>query len=117
MELSSLKKLEFQKLKMEVNKSTPINAVMYLQFFNESDLQISNKHLLNNVADLWNTNPSPENRRLMRLTSMIESGEYKLFEVMEYFNTLHSNRTGISSSNVSKSSFSEKEENNSKNKV
>lgn len=114
LEEQSISKLS-EKLKMEVNKSTPINAVMYLQFFNESDLQISNKHLLNNVADLWNTNPSPENRRLMRLTSMIESGEYKLFEVMEYFNTLHSNRTEIFSSNVSKSSFSEKEKNNSKN--
>jgi hypothetical protein len=114
LEEQSISKLS-EKLKLEVNKSTPINAVMYLQFFDENDLQISNKHLLNNVADLWNTNPSPENRRLMRLTSMIESGEYKLFEVMEYFNTIHSNRTGILNSNISKSSFSEKEEKNSKN--
>jgi hypothetical protein len=104
-----------EKLKLEVNKSTPINAVMYLQLFDENGLQISNKHLLNNVADLWNTNPSPENRRLMRLTSMIEAGEYKLFEVMEYFNTLHSNRTSNTNSTIRKSGYSEKEENNSKN--
>jgi hypothetical protein len=114
LEVQTILKLS-EKFKLEVNKSTPITAVMYLQLFDENDLQISNKHLLNNVADLWNTNPSPENRRLMRLTSMIESGEYKLFEVMEYFNTLHSNRTSNTNSTIGKSGYSKKEENNSKN--
>lgn len=103
------------KVKLEVNKSTPINAVMYLQLCDENDLPISNKHLLNNVTDLWNTNPSSENRRLMRLTSMIESGEYKLFEVMEYFNTLHSNRNETSTAASRKSGYSEKEDINPKN--
>ena len=114
LENQSISKLT-EKLKLEVNKSTTINAVVYLQLFDENELQISNKHLLNNVADLWNTNPSPENRRLMRLTSMIESGEYKLFEVMEYFNTLHSNKVATQNSTIGKSGYSEKEENNSKN--
>ena len=44
---------------------------------------------------MWNTNPSPENRKIMKLTSMIEAGESKLFQVMEYFNTIHSSRTPI----------------------
>jgi hypothetical protein len=82
-----------EKVKIELSPSTPINSVAFLQLFNKKEQPISTKHLLNNVSDLWNTNPSSENRKLMRLTSMIESGEYKLFEVMEYFNTLHSNKS------------------------
>lgn len=113
LEKQSISKLT-EKLKLEVNKSTTINAVMYLQLFDENELQISNKHLLNNVADLWNTNPSSENRRLMRLTSMIESGEYKLFEVMEYFNTLHSNKIATQNSISAKNTYAEKEKISSK---
>lgn len=81
-----------ERTKLELSKTTSPYTVAFIQLFNESDFPISNKQLLNNVSDLWNTNPSPENRRIMRLTSMIDSGESKLFEVMEYFNTLHNSR-------------------------
>lgn len=104
-----------EKVKLELNPSTPINAVAYLQFFNKKEQPISAKHLLNNVSDLWNTNPSSENRKLMRLTSMIESGEYKLFEVMEYFNTLHSNKITNINHSSNKSGNSNNEEKTSKN--
>ncbi|WP_431244229.1 hypothetical protein ACQ9BO_07650 [Flavobacterium sp. P21] len=78
------------KIYFEVNNTISNNA-LYLQLFDEKEDIISNKQLLNNVSELWNTNPSPDNRKLIRLTSMIESGDFKLFEVMEYFNMIHSN--------------------------
>ena len=45
----------------------------------------------------------------MRLTSMIESGEYKLFEVMEYFNTLHSNKSTTTNNSFTPSGNSNNE--------
>nr|WP_314839232.1 hypothetical protein [uncultured Flavobacterium sp.] len=103
-----------EKVKIELSPATPINSVAYLQFFNKKEQPISAKHLLNNVSDLWNTNPSAENRKLMRLTSMIESGEYKLFEVMEYFNTLHSNKSTTTNNSSTPSGNSNNEEKSSK---
>jgi hypothetical protein len=99
-----------EKIKLELSKTTLPNGVAFIQLFDEYDTPISNKQLLNNVSDLWNTNPSPENRRIMRLTSIIESGDSKLFDVMEYFNTLHSSRTSVIKSSVSNSNGSEKGE-------
>lgn len=95
-----------EKIKLELSNATNPNGVAFIQLFDEFDFPISNKQLLNNVSDLWNTNPSPENRRIMRLTSMIESGESKLFDVMEYFNTIHNDRKSViqSSHSISKSS-------------
>ena len=83
------------KIKLELSKTTIPNGVAFIQLFSEFDAPVSNKQLLNNVADLWNTNPSPENRKIMKLTSMIEAGESKLFDVMEYFNTIHSSRSAV----------------------
>jgi hypothetical protein len=95
-------------------KSVKLNEALYLQLYNENDSIISNKHLLNNVTDLWNTNPSSDNRRLVRLTSMIESGDFKLFEVMEYFNTIHS-KSSFSKSPTSTTSYSDGEKKETKN--
>jgi hypothetical protein len=101
------------KVYFEVN-STISNNALYLQLFNENGDIISSKQLLNNVSDLWNTNPSPENRKLIRLTSMIESGDFKLFEVMEYFNTIHSN-SSFSKKETTTSGYSDDEKKETKN--
>ena len=103
-----------EKIKLELSKATIPNGVAFIQLFDESDFPISNKHLLNNVTDLWNTNPSPENRRIMRLTSLIESGESKLFDVMEYFNTLHSARISVIQSSKVNSQSNENKDKSAK---
>lgn len=95
-------------------KSDILNDALYLQFYDENNRIISNKHLLNNVSDLWNTNPSSDNRRLVRLTSMIESGDYKLFEVMEYFNTIHS-KSSFSKNTSGTTGYSDDEKKETKN--
>ncbi|NRS87779.1 hypothetical protein HNQ02_000686 [Flavobacterium sp. 7E] len=101
------------KLYFEVN-SMIVNDALYLQLYDEHDSIISNKQLLNNVSDLWNTNPSSENRRLVRLTTMIESGDYKLFEVMEYFNTIHS-KSSFSKNTNGTTSYSDDDKKQTKN--
>lgn len=103
-----------EKIKFDLSETTLPNRVAFLQLFDKNDIAISNKQLLNNVSDLWNTNPSPENRRIMRLTSIIESGDSKLFDVMEYFNTLHSSKTSVIKSSRSNSNGSEKGEKQTK---
>lgn len=92
-----------------------LSNALYLQFFDENDSEISYKHLLNNVSDLWNTNPSSDNRKLVRLTSMIESGDFKLFEVMEYFNTIHSKSSFSKNTDNGVTSYTDDEKRETKN--
>ena len=84
-------KINSDKLKIALSGSSN-NNVGYLAIFNEKNSCISNKQLINNVQQLWNTNPSPQNRKIMRLTSLIENAQGSLFDVIDYFNTIHSNR-------------------------
>jgi hypothetical protein len=49
-------------------KSDILNDALYLQLYDENDSIISNKHLLNNVSDLWNTSIRPTNPIFFRST-------------------------------------------------
>lgn len=100
-------KINSSKIKITLSDNSR-NNVGYLAIYNDENNCISNKQLINNVQQLWNTNPSPENRKIMRLTSLIENGHGSLFDVIDYFNTIHSNRnTQTSSSTGSASSKDE----------
>lgn len=70
----------------------------YVQVFDEDSNAVSNKYLLNQVSDLWNTNPSKENRRLQRLISSIEAGDFSGTQLIEFLNQIHSERERISTS-------------------
>lgn len=98
-------KIKSNKVKIMLSGNSH-NNVGYLAICNEENNCISNKQLINNVQQLWNTNPSPENRKIMRLTSLIENAQGSLFDVIDYFNTIHSNRNTetVSVSNSSGSS-------------
>ncbi|QOD60679.1 hypothetical protein H9I45_15270 [Polaribacter haliotis] len=85
----SLKK---DKIKITLDKKNNTNTSGYVQFLNEENVIISNKQVINNLQDLWNTNPSVENRKLMKLSSLLETGDNKVFDVINFFNDIHSNR-------------------------
>lgn len=98
----NITKINSDKIKITLSTHTHHN-VCFLVIYNEENKCISNKQLINNVQQLWNTNPSPENRKIMRLTSLIENAQGSLFDVIDYFNTIHNNRNtaSVSSSNSS----------------
>jgi len=80
------------KLVKDVSSLSQSALISYLQFFDSYENIISNKCLINNVLELWNTNPSSENRRLIRLTYLIEKGETKLLSIIDFFNTIHTEK-------------------------
>tara|TARA_R110002126_G_scaffold208042_2_gene354988 strand:- start:1437 stop:4067 length:2631 start_codon:yes stop_codon:yes gene_type:complete len=85
----SLKK---DKIKIILDKKNNTNTSGYVQFLNEENSIISNKQVINDLQNLWNTNPSVENRKLMKLSSLLETGDNKVFDVINFFNDIHSNR-------------------------
>ena len=80
-----------EKIKLTLSDSKKEGAVAFIQLFNEGE-PISNKQIVNSLHDLWNTNPSVENRRLMKLGSLIESGSNGVFDVVDFYNTIQSSR-------------------------
>ena len=80
-----------KKIKLQLNEKS--NRIAFVQFIDEADNVISNKQIVNKLNELWNTNPSAENRRLMKLGSLIESGSSKLFDIITYFNDIQSNNS------------------------
>lgn len=80
------------KIKIALSDSKKEGAVAFIQLFNEGE-PISNKQIVNSLHDLWNTNPSVENRRLMKLGSLIESGSNGVFDVVDFYNTIQSTRS------------------------
>lgn len=83
------------KIRVELNETNNINAVAYVQFVDNKGNSISNKQIVNSLHDLWNTNPSIENRRLMKLGSLIESGNNKFFDVITFFNDIQSGKRNL----------------------
>lgn len=98
--------LKGSKIKLELQEQKSISAVAFIQLVDNEGNTISNKQIVNRLHELWNTNPSTENRRLMKLGSLIESGNSKLFEVINFFNDIQSSRRNLSSKS-SKSAASE----------
>tara|TARA_R110002051_G_C8766033_1_gene502621 strand:+ start:2261 stop:4891 length:2631 start_codon:yes stop_codon:yes gene_type:complete len=107
----SLKK---DKIKITLDKKNNTNTSGYVQFLNEENVIISNKQVINNLQNLWNTNPSVENRKLMKLSSLLETGDNKVFDVINFFNDIHSYRQTKRKEIVSNSEeFEEKKEEHS----
>ena len=79
------------KIKITLNEYTN-NILGYVQLLNDDGVINSNKQIINNLQNLWNTNPSVENRKLMKLSSLLETGNNKVFDVINFFNDIHSNK-------------------------
>jgi hypothetical protein len=86
------------KIKVEINNTITENALSFVQFINSENESLSNKQIVNKLHELWNTNPSVENRRLMKLGSLIESGGSGVFDIVEFYNTIQSSRKPIEKS-------------------
>ena len=85
------------------------NIVAYLQLFNQKGEAISNKQMINTVGSLLNTNPSTENRKLLRLTTLIESGNDGIFDILNFLNDINTNRN--TNNTISSSSASQENDN------
>ena len=100
-------KLTAAMFKLELNEKS--NSIAFVQFLDDISQEISNKQVVNKLHELWNTNPSAENRRLMKLGSLIESGSSKLFDIITFFNDIQSSN-GIKQSKSSSSSNEDKKD-------
>jgi hypothetical protein len=85
-------KLDKEQILHELKSYSYARQVAYVQLFGENGLEVSNKQIVNNVHEIINTNPSQENRKLLRLASIIELGNDKVFDIIDYMNTLRSAR-------------------------
>ncbi|MGJ8760849.1 MAG: hypothetical protein ACSHXA_09905 [Polaribacter sp.] len=91
------------KIQITLDKKNNTNTSGYVQFLNEENDIISNKQVINNLQNLWNTNPSVENRKLMKLSSLLETGNNKVFDVINFFNDIHTARKNINKKNTNSS--------------
>ena len=80
------------KIRIELKNKVNTNKLAFVQFINSENEALSNKQVVNKLHELWNTNPSAENRRLMKLGSLIENGNGGVFDVVEFYNTIQSSR-------------------------
>jgi len=80
------------KIRIEIKNAVKENTLAFVQFIDSKNESLSNKQVVNKLHELWNTNPSAENRRLMKLGSLIESGNGGVFDIIEFYNTIQSSR-------------------------
>ncbi|NVJ48360.1 MAG: hypothetical protein HWE07_14595 [Cytophagia bacterium] len=83
--------------------------IAFVTLLDEDGRLISNKQPVNNIQALWNTNPSTENRKLLKLSSMIETGTNGVFDIIDFYNTLQSNTNLGSNKKIVKKIRSENE--------
>ena len=93
------------------------NSIAYVQFLDKNENIISNKQIVNKLHELWNTNPSEDNRKLMKLSSLIESGNSKLFDVINFFNDIQASKSSSQSKSVGSSNKDKKVEENTHNSI
>ena len=87
-------KIKFNKDKIELKlKAKNHKAVAFVEIFNSVGESISNKQIVNTFFNLWNSDPSQENRDLIKLGSKIEMGNNNLYDVIDFFNTIQTKRT------------------------
>lgn len=83
------------KIRIEIKNADKENTLAFVQFIDSENESLSNKQVVNKLHELWNTNPSAENRRLMKLGSLIENGNGGVFDIVEFYNTIQSSRKQI----------------------
>lgn len=91
-----------EKIIIELTNGIEENAIAFIQLIDKNNQTISNKQIVNSHY-LWNTNPSNENRKLMKLSSLIETGTNGIFDIVDFYNTLQSARNISENRNESKS--------------
>lgn len=84
-----LKKTD-RKLVLDIPEKTIQEKISFVQFIDDQSIGLSNKQLVNNLDFLLNTNPSNANRALLRLSSLLETGDNRQFDVINFYNTLQS---------------------------
>lgn len=99
------------KIIIELSNPKNLKGVCFVQIVDHTDTVISNKQIINRIHELWNTNPSSENRRLMKLGSLLESGNSKLFEVINYLNDIQSGQSKRTKTNARGASSESQKEN------
>jgi len=80
------------KIRFEIKSAGLESALAYVHLIDSENESLSNKQVVNKLHELWNTNPSAENRRLMKLGGLIESGTGGVFDIVEFFNTIQASR-------------------------
>ena len=70
------------KIRIKIKNTLKENTLAFVQFIDSENESLSNKQIVNKLHELWNTNPSAENRRLMKLGSLIESGNGGVFDIV-----------------------------------
>ena len=83
------------KIRIKIKNTVKENTLAFVQFIDSENESLSNKQVVNKLHELWNTNPSSENRRLMKLGSLIESGNGGVFDIVEFYNTIQSSKKYI----------------------
>ena len=78
-----------------VLKSKNHKAVAYIELFNADYVSISNKQIVNTSFDLWNSDPSEDNRNLVKLSNKIEIDKHNLYDIIDFFNTIQTKRRTI----------------------
>ena len=101
------------KIRIEIKYAVKENTLAFVQFITPENESLSNKQVVNKLHELWNTNPSAENRRLMKLGSLIESGNGGVFDIVEFYNTIQSSRTHIEKKTSGGSGGNDDKENHS----
>jgi len=92
-EALEIQEVEVNKPKLEVKIGIEnYKAVTFILLFKNNDEVISNKQIVNTFFDLYNSDPSQENRNLLKLNSRIDLGKNSLFEVIDFFNTLETRK-------------------------
>lgn len=89
-------------IKLELKGLKTLKNLAFLMLYNSKSDPISNKQMINSLQDLWNTNPSVENRKLLKLSSIIETGKNGVFDMINFFNTIESSRAQTSKKGTSK---------------
>ncbi|MBK8369793.1 MAG: hypothetical protein IPL20_00145 [Saprospiraceae bacterium] len=69
-------------------KTRDYKAVAYVEILNLKGERISNKQIVNTYFDLWNSDPSEDNRNFIKLGSKIEIGGDGLFDVVDLLSTI-----------------------------
>ena len=101
------------KIRIEIKNAVKENVLAFVQFIDSENESLSNKQVVNKLHELWNTNPSAENRRLMKLGSLIESGNGGVFDIVEFYNTIQSSRKHIEKNTSGSSGGNNANENDS----
>ncbi len=83
-------KLSLNHLTVEIDGHLVSTDISFIEFQNELGESLSSKQPINKVDDLINTNPSESNRRMLKLLSRIENGEDNVFDIIHFFNEVHS---------------------------